>query len=266
MTNLNNLPISKFLNKSNTLAKGLIGSWLLNERGGKVAIESIRSKNGTVSSGANFSIFRDNCIYTAGSNTSFLNLGNGANVISTQEMSISIWVNPITLAGPATSGADLLRRENSYEIEFLNGGVNSDFGFKTSGGGNPMVNVPQSLIPLGVWTHLVMTASSTDRLVRVYINGRYYGSSFTGLWPVGQTINNTTANNTYVGVYGTTAPSSNRGFNGYTKNIQFWNRKLIDQEVSSLYLSPYQMYEFRNPITRYQEIIPPRGGSWLFFD
>lgn len=265
MTNLNNLPTSKFLNKSNPLAKGLIGSWLLNERGGKVAIDSIFSKNGTLSSGANFSIFRDNCIYTSGSDTSFLNLGNNANVISTKEMSISIWVNPISLLG-ASYAADLVRKENSYEIEFLNNG-GTDFGFKTSGGFNPSVNISKALMPLGQWTHIVMTASSIDRLVRVYINGRFNASSPIDQWPAGQTINNIPANNTYIGVYGTTTPSLTRGFNGYTKNIQFWNRKLIDKEVLSLYLDPYCMYKSKKRNIIYQEIIANlKSKFWFFFD
>jgi hypothetical protein len=97
------------------------------------------------------------------------------------------------------------------------------------------------------WVHFAITTISTSSTV-FYLNGRYVTSIARG-----------TPNNYTSFTLGTGSQSSFKAI-----DLKIWKRILNQNEIFQLAQRPY--YGTEVGITRYQEIISTRKGSWFFFN
>lgn len=163
--------------------QGLRGNWRLEEASGLSAIDSSGTGNtGTLANGAT------RIPGQIGRAVSFNGLGQHVNCGSSNTLRMntglttSAWIRP---AGPGSGGGFggiIVNKEGEYEIaRFSNGQIQ----FAIANADPGWAWIPTGIIaPVGVWTHLAWTYSSSIGMIRFYLNGLpvfyYPGSGLIG--------------------------------------------------------------------------------------
>lgn len=194
--------------------------------------------NGTVN-GASLTTDRfgkNNAAYSfGGSSNSIVFSGNQYQFHKSGEASISLWINLGTLTNFAQQ-ATVLKSSlhtsqdyNRYNMYIrVNTGLVYDYRENNSNMGSNLhtLNI-KSNFTKNVWTHVVYTRSSNNRVTRLYINGKFF-NSFTDNSPnlpdaVGWLLGDD--------------PVANLDFAGKLDDMGLWSRVLTDCEIYQLYKS-----------------------------
>jgi hypothetical protein len=241
------------LNNS-SINKDIYGYWPLNETGGKIITDRIGGHNATTTS----DITQKGIPAMLGAAMDFSN----SNYITCSNIDIppfpytmSFWVlldGFGTLPGFPTQ--EFFRLDNGIILYFVL--VNSsNWQLRTSitdGSGTTAQNILNGVLAPGrnlrKYGHVVIQ-STTSTSTTSFLNGTY-----------SRTLTRGVPNNFTSFTIGT--GSSEVTFKMI--DLKIWKRLLNNNEIFQLSQRPY--YGTEVGITRYQEIISTRGGSWFFFD
>lgn len=220
------------LNKSHTLARGLVGCWLLNEgSGSKVFDLSGDGINGTFDAG-NPPTWTPgktgSALNFVGASDQFVDLGGNLSLLKPQTMSIVVLVK----AGVV---ADLTGIFDTTDAGGSNGYIlatnSSKFYFYIRDSG---WSIAQSgAVSTGIWYYVVGTYDGTT--VKIYVNGV--------LGPTTDTASQVdyATNHHYVGKY----TSSGSSFDGIIDHVIFYNRDLSASEIALLFRRAFCMLRQR---------------------
>jgi hypothetical protein len=133
----NKPPIGSTINWSHPLAKGLVGAWLMNERGGLKVLELVSAKFGTLTSGAKF-ITTSKGIATGYTQASSQYLEAGSLPLIDKISSDITIVIYYSATSSATNAAILSKRtgnDSHFSIDYGGSANSSNFGFTWENGG-----------------------------------------------------------------------------------------------------------------------------------
>ena len=241
------------INWSHPDTKGLVGLWILNEGSGSIIYDlSGNGNDGTLTSMvplADWVTGRDGWALNFDGTDDFIALDgdNPGMETITNKMTVSLWAKQDALGADDTfimQGDYAATRDWSWCMQTSGTGGNERIQvFITDalndGGGNHM------LTPLGSWTlgwHRVLFvfngtgASDADRL-RMWLDDVEQVLTLTGT--ISSSLINPADEPFTIGTFS----GLGRFWNGNIANVQIWNRVLTEQEVESLYIHEYAMFE-----------------------
>ena len=237
-------PLGTPINKSHPLVNGMVGCWLLNEGGGKRAIDSTRLNiiDGNASAAGMLVTKKNgNCATNTGAN--YIDLGTQPNMNITGAMTISCFgimtSNPATNKELISARAAAPTTDVSWEFFIVASATQIRFSHGTAlGTFQSTGNFATSPLPLDTLNHFVAvrTGSSGAWSAKIYVNGRDLVASNVG------TTNNPTATQPTASI-GRAGGVNNFYWPGHLNNCMLWNRALSATEVRSLYTNPYQMFK-----------------------
>lgn len=197
---------------------GLSALWAFSEGKGIFTADSSGNKNtGTLSNVSWNKKLCGSCVSMNGYN-SYVSVGESASLEQSQQMTVSMWVNP-----SATNGTDprIISKRYSWDVK-LNG-VNR-FPQFSAGGQYFTMNYSASL---NRWQHLVFTFAAG--VVNAYVNGQ----------PVSASANTFAANNALplqmYGLYLGTDSDKTTFYCGFMDDVRIYSRALSPAEVAALY-------------------------------
>jgi hypothetical protein len=228
-------PIGSSINYNNPITTGLLLCYPMNEQSGNTVYDLVGGKNLTLANGPLYANQFGGGLFFDGSNDY---AENSTLVTSLSGLSVSIWVyrtgnfdgnyRKIFVIGDAGNNVSVYLSQGP--------GPQIYFGIGTTSGQNgPSTNIT---LPGNIWHHLVGTWNGS--VVRLYINGKLVSSlNYAGTWP---------------GSYRTYPVRVGWGYGseyyqGYLRNLLFFNRSLDAEEVLSLYEQPYEIYD--KPVPRF---------------
>lgn len=238
----------------NSITKGMVGCWLMDEGNGKIAADLVGQSDGEFPSGfeptwqksrklgnaVKFDATND--IIVTNANNKLNNLG---------PLTVSAWCQKLS---PFSSSARLVSKENvsgAGEGMWYVSNVSTGAITFVKGGSTNLVRTSSNVIFLNNIHHIVVTwdGSTTAANVHIYIDGIEGSYSTT---TNGATLNSDAALDFNIG------NRTNKGtpWNGFIKNVQLWNRVLKANEVRALYSNPTSILVKRKRIVYF-----PAGGS-----
>lgn len=236
-------PIGTPINKSHPLAQGLIGSWLLNEGGGKKAYDStgVEIIPGVVTAtGAYTQFTRGQSFKGDGGGNDSIDLGKQPKMdLATSPMTVSVWFY-LTTAGATYSymysDLDTLGLNSQASVYYRN---DQTVGFYWFNAGSFVLPKTTTTVVAGKWYHAVGVRSGVTGswTAKIFLNGRLEASASTAVNPCAQA----TAGNIKIGTHGSYV-STGLAMHGYLQNVQVWNRALSETEVADLYKNPYAIF------------------------
>lgn len=246
-------PFGTPLNSSHPMARGLVLSLLLNETGGKVAVDGT-GINYCPISGTTFKFNNSSGVFTSGG-SDYINCGNKPAVNFTTACTISFEFKQATglVSGVFKYGS---ASQQSYRLV-----VNSDnkiYWITSSTGSNANYAATTGTFPLGVWNRVVAVydgagAGNSTRLF-IFLNGVEMGLAFSGT--VSSSLFQSSANCTVNQYNGSTYG------NGTFRGIMMWNRALSKSEARQMSVQPYSMY---SKITNYFNSVAGRINNFFMF-
>lgn len=229
-------PVGTSINKNHPLAKGLVGCWLLNEGGGKKAIDSsgMNQLEGVVSSSSVFTVKqRGSCVSFPSGANSMVNLGTQP-IFSTLtgNMTLSAWINTSTVGSGVRNITGVFGAGSSGTIF----DINRTAGKLDGTWANTVIATGSVVLSINTWYHVVMVryGSTGSWTCDFYING-VLDNSTSGIA--------TNPNAGTFGIIGALA-SNSAPFFGFINDVKMYNRALSASEIRQLYTSPYSMFLF----------------------
>ncbi|UJR29737.1 hypothetical protein I4U23_017285 [Adineta vaga] len=148
--------------------------------------------------------------------------------------SLSLWFKTNSLKGGGTIAH--LSSDTSgtgWCIRFIGLSANGTIQVQIYGGTNTVINGP--VMPVGVWTHVVYTFSTTNG-IRLFVNGTFANSFMTSYSASNSPVTLTFGNP----LLGTSCGSSfpNQQFYGSIDEVRLYSRELTTNEVLQLYINP----------------------------
>lgn len=213
-------------NWSHPLSRGLVGHWLFNEGGGKVAFDLVKRNNGTLTNTPLWYPGKFGTGLSFNGVSDYVDFGAGSNLNPTS-VSFSVWIKANSFT--ATYSSIVTKRGTGAYCQLLvkNTGKIAIYIFAASGVGYDGSGAITLLT--NSWYHLVLTYDSVAGL-NGYVNGIL--DNFAG--PNGNLASND--GNTQIsndsGVAG-------RNFDGLIDDFRVYNRALSQQEVLRLYQEPF---------------------------
>ncbi|RYD69638.1 MAG: LamG domain-containing protein, partial [Verrucomicrobiaceae bacterium] len=209
------------------LMSSIVGLWHLDEATGTTALGSIKDNsgnglNGTPVGGVTMGRFgKVSSSAQMNGSTGYIDIGTP--IASSNDMTISAWI--FVNAYPA-SRADLISNEDLTAVGF-NLALYSDAGFTTGyfNGAYTEINNNGSVVPLGVWTHLLSVRNSLTGKIYLYKNGILVNQGAAG----------TSVSSSSRSVYFGNSPRVSRFFNGLMDEVAIWSRALDPKEILQLY-------------------------------
>ena len=233
--------------------KDIYGYWPLNETGGKIITDRIGGHNATTTS----DITQKGSEWGGAMSFSNSNYITCSNIdIPPFPMTMSFWVylNGFGTFPVSSVHHEFFRLDNGIVLYFTQSGT-SNWQLRTSitdGAGTDARNILNGVLAPGSnkrkYGHVVIQATTTTTTTS-FLNGTY-----------NRTIPKGVPNNFTSFTIGT--GSSEVTFKMI--DLKIWKRLLNNNEIFQLSQRPY--YGTEVGITRYQEIISTRKGSWFFFD
>jgi len=229
------------INRSHSLARGLVGCWLFNEgSGNKVFDLSGNSNHGTLSGspawiGTNYGHGLE---FSGQESGEYIDVGDidGASGASIgDELTILMWINPATLGSTGNTNGNALiskddgttNREWLWQIEGTDG-----LYFRTIGGNNGGTSVYPIV---GIWQQIAVVWHVGTKIV-TYMNGKEIDDT---------DETDTSPNTTQAVKIGRTNPTSivTREYEGIIDHVLIWNRALKSEDINYLYYMPFCMFE-----------------------
>jgi hypothetical protein len=235
------------LDRSNTLAKGLVGYWPLSEGSGDTAYDLTDSKaNGTLvaSPGSSPYLFGKALLFNGTSQ--YIDCGNVLSM-GVNNCTFGVWFKTTTAAAEAIifSRGCTGFASGRYSISIVAGKAN----FQASGTNvNWVIAKSTTSFNDGKWHQLVgvLDRRTSDATLNCYVDGTLQAQTVTsvGLF---NTENLITAYKLLIGAFGnasgTTPPYPGISFPGSIANVSIHYRALSAPEVLSFYQNPWQVYE-----------------------
>jgi DNA-binding beta-propeller fold protein YncE len=212
-----------------TLTTGLLSYYNLDEASGAV-LDSTGFRNGTIAGGTlQNQTGKIGTAYTFDGTGDYIDLGNNT-ITGNRDFTLSAWVklNTNTTQGAVAIGkstADI----GAY-IGFIGGSgaydyANTNTANNSYAGGFYGYDVATGINDIRIWKHLVMTYNSTDRVIKIFVDGNENIS-----------INRATLNlDSTATRIGRMQDSSSYDLNGQIDEVGIWTRTLTPDEVSTLY-------------------------------
>jgi len=176
-------------------------------------------------------------VLTFDGSNDYVSIGYGKDLSSSQ-MSVSVWFNPIQIPSSGTSARLIRNRTYGWEIILLSTGLISTSVW-INDSSNPSVNSTGiSTVTVNNWYNATFTFGTSPTLpssgeLKLYVNGTTDGITTSSVTTNDDSIfyNNT---NMFVAI-GRDADANNSYFNGRIAIVQAYNRKLSDAEVLQNY-------------------------------
>lgn len=222
-------PTGARLDASDPINAGLVGCWLMDERGGQ-RVRDLRGVNHATGTGGPA---WDQLGLKFTSGPKYLNCGNNASVQITGKISISCWFWAYSFAaygGIVVKGYD--GSHTGFQLNFQNdvntGSAQAIIFASYDGAAHGTYYPTTGNISLGRWYHLVGTQDSVTW--RLWINGVNVASTADAFGPA------STTKSLLIGAsdFGSLFP-----FDGYVENVRLYNRALSRQEIQKLYVQPW---------------------------
>jgi len=241
---------------SNSLTRGLVGYWLLNESGGKIARDLTKHYDGTMSAGMDPSA--DRIVDSGNRVIDFDGTGdwidfptNFTTLVPTYPITIFAYINKTDGIGGyigigydsiLTTGvsADIYRgfiltlldkSGSNYKLE-----ISSGDGSGKGSESRRSISSSNYVVPSGEWVHVcgVMTGATTGAL---YVNGKSFSFSTSG---TGGAVNAAASGGAIGRSRAEGGDSSYYPFGGKISHVGLYNRALSAIEVFNLYRDTYQ--------------------------
>ena len=226
--------IGSSINYNNPITTGLLLCYPMNEQSGNTVYDLVGGKNLTLANGPSYANQFGGGLFFDGSNDY---AENSTLVTSLSALSVSIWVyRTANFDGSYRKIFVIGDAGNNVSVYLSQGpGPQIYFGIGTTSNQNgPATNIT---LPANVWHHLVGTWNGS--VVRLYINGKLSSSlNFAGTWPGTFRTYPVRIGWGYGGEY----------YQGYLRNLLFFNRSLDAEEILSLYEQPYGIYDKSVPM------------------
>lgn len=227
-------PLGKPLNKSHPLSKGLVGCYLLNEGGGKVAKDSTQLNtigDGSLGAGAVFAVKQKGQCASLSGTTSRIDLGAAPSLVGTAlttNCTFSAWINTSTITIGERSIMSTANNGTAFDINRTAAKLNVIWN-------NVNILTSTASLVIGTWYHVAMIRQGATGSwgSSIYING-VLDSSVSAV----ATNPATSASNASIGSLSTAFL-----FNGFINNVMWYNRALSQTEIQQLYISPYSMFK-----------------------
>lgn len=200
---------NQYLDRTNNLAKGVIGCWRFKEGAGeKIYDESGHNNHGTLKNGPTWVTGRFGAALSFDGTDDYVDIGSPTSLTNLLPFTISLWFNSSLLAGYRT-----LVGESSTQGFYVNGNVLDYF----DGGDNNGVTT----LSTGTWYHAAVVVTSADK--RVYLNGNLDKETISG------------SNSFTVNAIGRNGTGAGEYFNGLIDDVRIYNRDLSSIEIRQLY-------------------------------
>jgi len=172
----------------------------------------------------------------------YINCGSGSSLDDLTTFTWSAWIYPTGWGGD-NEGVIIQKHDGKKEFRLLNGGGEQSIrGYLGDGSSNAANNT----ISLNTWQHVVVTYSTSDGYLNIYVNGNEvsYASRNPDTTPVSDA-----AGNLEIG-----RRPTKRWFNGTIDEVRIYNRALSAEEIWMHHQSEFQKYNstewrFYNNIT-----------------
>jgi len=213
-------------------ASGLVGWWKFDDGSGTSAADSSGNGNtGTLTNGPPWTAGMLNGALTFNGTNQYVNLGGAASLAGGSAVTVSAWVKSTGSDGEIVARRDLSQGSMSWEL-LITGGK-ARFTNMTSAGSNFDYQVTSgSSISTGVWTHIAGVYTSSDGVLRIYVNGVADGTT------IGSgTIAAHSGVKTFVGAYSDASSLPANSFAGTIDDVRVYNRALSASDVMTLYTS-----------------------------
>lgn len=255
-------PATLRLNAGDSINRGLVGFWPLNENAGTLArdLTSYRT-TGVYERDPAFAVGllgRTRTFTNAGgTNTKRVNLGTNRPWSSLQiPMTIAAWVKPTSGSGEHTA----FSQYSQFDVDgkfgkwlgVVGGNVTATIGKNTAPFYQKFTTGPA--VTIGAWGLIawVLTGSTSSPSLRLYYNNSWVDVSPSALGSVDATVETWIGSSVLASIY-----PSNEGFAGDIGPVRIWTRALKPNEISRLYSDPWagtftpgpRLYSASSPIT-----------------
>jgi hypothetical protein len=217
-----------------TLMTGNVGLWHLDEPAGTTAAASVIDKSGNGNNGTPTAVTfgQSGKLGTAASfANSAIQVADSPSLELINTMTISVWVNPTTLAQSAIVQKRSLTNYSSgfnYALWLNDSAGHLIFQYYDT---NYETSTSTGTIPAGVWSHVVVVYDKPSNTCTFYINGVAAGSStITGSMTNVGNAPLEMGGYSYNGVY-----NNSFAFKGFIDEVGIWNRSLSSAEAQQLY-------------------------------
>lgn len=237
-------PLGAMLDRSHPLAKGLVGCWLMNESLGTIIYNSSGNLTNGVLIGGTWSGGG-----IRGGTGGITDLGNPPELgITGNSLSLEVLYRPHASGAANTNKQFITKWPNGFVLGYENAANNRIWCVVYVGSSKTAYGVvPVSDVSINY--HIVGVYDGAN--VIVYVNG-IPGS------PIAATGNiSSTAANVQIGSY----DDGSQPVAGVMQYARTYNRALTQQEIQSLYFSPYAMFSLDTDFLYWKQ--PAAGGSIL---
>lgn len=225
------------LNRTHSLAKGLVACYLFNEMTGETVFDlSGNGNNGTLENGVAW----DNGGLKFDGADDYVDCGDNANA-ATIETTIEVWIKPYGFLHyprivTKTEG-DVSSTWEGYGL-LISAADNSIYAsFGMDGGTNAKTTTPNNTVEINKYQHFVAVYNDTTKKCTLYKNGEYI-SGQTQTTGVGNRTN--TSNHLFFGI---NYNKNTDWFNGTIRSVNIYNQAKSAEEVAWSYREPYAMFE-----------------------
>jgi hypothetical protein len=217
--------------QGDSLEKGMVGYWKLDDASGTSAVDSSGNGNtGTLTNGPTWTTGRIGGAVDFDGTNDYINAGTDASLSLTGNFSLSAWINPSSYhttgyfglkngfigRGPAGTFNYALQATDATTISFIK---------RTSPEALIFYNFTGISTLTDQWT--LVSAIVSGSTVTLYINGQYFGAQSIG------TIASVAGDVLYLG---TNIPGNSEcSFTGKLDEVRIYNRALSAEEVAKLY-------------------------------
>lgn len=189
----------------------------------------VGGNNGTLMNGAAYTAGKLGMAFSLDGIDDFVSLGNPNNLKIGSAITLSAWIKP---TNPPNGLAAIISKwgQNasidaySYYLITSNGNVRLLGALGVPNQGDP--GFTEGVIPIGDWSHVVMTYDSANGLNKIYINGIKVAERFR---PGGITVSDKNV------LLGREDSGAGRHFSGAIDEVQIYNRALTASEVRGLF-------------------------------
>lgn len=223
-------PVSARPASGHSLAEGLVGCWLINERaGGKIFDLSGNGNTGVLVNDTHFVPGKFGWALDFDGTEDYVDIAEKSD-LDNADMTVSFWTKPHSLS---QTGVLFMNRESwntNYGFEIF---ISND-GLSIRGSGSPMTTDGDFFTGLlNAWIHIVVVYKGAD--VKAYRNGREVHSG-----TVNPIIDST--HNLIIGGFGS-GPYTN--YDGEIDHAMIWRRALWAGEIARLYREPFAIFAKR---------------------
>lgn len=221
------------------LTDNLVSYWKLDESSGNAA-DSVASNTLTNNNTVLYAPAKINngaSMVAASSQSLSIADGSQAGLDLSGDMSISLWVNPVTLSATGGNNA-MVGKDNTsdraYDFYLTNssGTVNITHFIYSSSGDNTTITVGEGSVDIdpAVWTHLVVTVVVSTKTITFYVNGAADSTSYGD-----RNATSIFNSSSYFSIGHPEVFGGGSYWNGLIDEVGVWSRALTGSEVTSLY-------------------------------